>query len=469
MLEYINLRTALLTPALALLAVTGTAPATAAREKPNIIFILIDDLGYGDLGCTGNRVVPTPNIDRLAAEGTRLTQFHVSSPICSPSRVAFTTGQYPQRWKIHSFLNSREANRRRGMADFLDPSAPAIARAFQAAGYATAHLGKWHMGGGRDVADAPLPQEYGFDESLVSFEGLGDRILPPGKLSEQSAMLGRGAITRVAKHEQTRIYVDRAIDFIERRKQAPFYLHLWLNDVHDPFQPAPGAMDEFSGKGRSDEDRKFFAVLADMDRQLGRLFEAVDERGLAERTLIVLTGDNGPTAWPRYYKQGIEPPGDTAGDRGRKWSLYQGGIRQPLIIRWPGKIPAGHVDESSIVTGIDFLPSLTTMAGVEPPDEELDGEDASTALLGNGYTRKRPVMWEYRQDLQPGKPSDVSPQLAIRDKEWKLLMNPDGSRLELYDLASDPGESKNLAKLQPRRVQAWTARLKTWIQRTAKP
>ncbi|MGH9158511.1 MAG: sulfatase-like hydrolase/transferase, partial [Vicinamibacteraceae bacterium] len=290
MLAYINLRAFLPALALTLLTTGGAVPVTAAREKPNVIFILIDDLGYGDLGCTGNRTVPTPNIDRLAAEGTRLTQFHVSSPICSPSRVAFTTGQYPRRWRIHSFLNDRAANRRRGMADFLDPRAPAIARAFKAAGYATAHFGKWHMGGGRDVGDAPLPQEYGFDESLVSFEGLGDRLLPPGKLSDRSARLGRGEITRVAKHEQTRVYVDRAIDFIERQKQAPFYLQVWLNDVHDPFQPAPGAVDEFAGKGRSDEDRKFFAVLADMDRQLGRLFEAVDEHGLAEQTLIVLTG-----------------------------------------------------------------------------------------------------------------------------------------------------------------------------------
>jgi len=156
----------------ACLGLTFDNGAASGRERhPNIVFIFIDDMGYGDLSCTGNRDVQTTNLDKLAAEGIRLTQFYVNSPICSPSRVACTTGQYPARHLINSYLNSRETNRRRGMADDLDPQAPCLARAFQQAGYATAHFGKWHMGGGRDVGAAPLPQAYGFDESLVSFEG----------------------------------------------------------------------------------------------------------------------------------------------------------------------------------------------------------------------------------------------------------------------------------------------------------
>ena len=135
-----------------------------AVEKPNIVFVFIDDMGYGDLSCYGNPDIRTGNIDRLAAEGIRFKQFYVASPICSPSRVAITTGQYPARHMIHSYLNSRTRNRERGMRDFLDPSVPTVARTFQQAGYATAHFGKWHMGGGRDVRDAPLPQAYGFDE-----------------------------------------------------------------------------------------------------------------------------------------------------------------------------------------------------------------------------------------------------------------------------------------------------------------
>ena len=146
--------------------------ALGAAERPNIVFIFVDDMGYGDLSCYGNKDIRTGNIDRLAHEGVRFKQFYVASPICSPSRVGITTGQFPARHMIHSYLNSRKRNTERGMRDFLDPAAPAIARAFQDAGYATAHFGKWHIGGGRDGDDAPLPQAYGFDESLVSFEGL---------------------------------------------------------------------------------------------------------------------------------------------------------------------------------------------------------------------------------------------------------------------------------------------------------
>lgn len=151
-----------------LLALIATGLAAIAADRPNFVFVFIDDMGYGDLSCYGNTDVSTPNIDRLASEGIRFEQFYVASPICSPSRVGITTGQYPARHMIHSYLNSRKLNRERGMRDFLDPAAPAIARAFRDAGYATAHFGKWHMGGGRDVDDAPLPQAYGFDESLVS-------------------------------------------------------------------------------------------------------------------------------------------------------------------------------------------------------------------------------------------------------------------------------------------------------------
>ena len=248
--------------------------AVQARQ-PNIVFIFIDDMGYGDLGVTGNREVLTPRIDGLAREGIRFTDFYVASPICSPSRVGVTTGQFPSRHLIHSYLNNRRRNRERGMRDFLDPAAPAVARAFHDAGYATAHFGKWHMGGGRDVGDAPLPQEYGFDESLVSFEGLGDRILPPGRLSDQSAELGRGEITRVEKHRQTPIYVDRSIDFIRRNRDKPFYLHLWLNDVHDAHVPSEEQLAPFA-RFENPYVAKFYAVLTAMDREIGRLLDEID-------------------------------------------------------------------------------------------------------------------------------------------------------------------------------------------------
>ena len=452
-----------LIPSLALFALW--AFSLSASPQPNIIFIFIDDMGYGDLSCTGNEDVQTVNIDRLAQEGTRFTQFYVNSPICSPSRVACTTGQFPARHLINSYLNSRARNRARGMADYLDPAAPAIARAFKSAGYATAHFGKWHMGGGRDVDDAPLPKAYGFDESLVSFEGLGDRILPPGRLSDMSAKLGHGKIRRVEKHQQTGIYVDRAIDFIKRNATSPFYMHLWLNDVHDAFKPRADYLKKFETFSDRPELQRMYAVLKHMDDELGRLIHQVDRAGLGEKTMFVVTSDNGPTAWPRYRKQGEEPPGSTAGMRGRKWSLYEGGIRMPLIVRWKGKVPAGRVDTDSVLAAVDFFPTFTGLAGIKAPKAAFDGIDASAAFTGQTISRDRPLFWEYGRQpsyLRPAHPVDQSPNLAIREDDWKLLINDDGTRTELYDLGASEREYDNVAGKHPDVAKRLSEKLLTW-------
>lgn len=451
-------------------AVESVRLQTPARRasRPNIVFVLIDDLGYGDFSCTGNRDVETENIDRLAAEGVRFTQFYVSSPICSPSRTAFLTGQYPARHRMHSYLNDRANNQRRGMPDWLDANAPSMARTLKQAGYATAHVGKWHLGGGRDVGDAPLPQAYGFDESLTSFEGLGDRLLiKDDNLSNQNAKLGNGKIEWFEKYELTREYVNRSIDFITRKQTQPFYLQLWLCDVHDGHFPSKESLARFAGKGRSEDDRKFYAVLDEMDKELGRLFAAIDKLGLAENTLIVLTGDNGPTAWPAYYQRGVEPPGSTAGDRGRKWSLYEGGIRQPLIVRWKGRVPAGRVNETTLVTAVDFFPTLCRLTNTALPQGNFDGEAMQAAWLGKAQPRKRPVFWEYGRDagyLKPGRESDQSPTLALREGDWKLLCNADGTGAELYDLKRDPRETNNLITAQSKRAAAMQKRLLAWQQ-----
>ena len=450
---------------LCLCAFVALLASGSAQARPNFIFIFIDDMGYGDLSCTGNTDVQTKNIDRLAEEGIRFTQFYVNSPICSPSRVACTTGQVPARHLINSYLNSRAKNRARGMVDYLNPKAPAIARAFQGTGYATAHFGKWHMGGGRDVDDAPLPQAYGFDESLVSFEGLGDRLLVPGGLSDQSAKLGQGKIRRVEKHQQTGIYVDRSIDFIKRNKAKNFYLHLWLNDVHDRHAPR----EDYLAKYEKFSDRPYlqqmYAVLHHMDDELGRLIDTVDELGLAEETMFVVTSDNGPTAWPRYPKDGQNPPGSTAGMRGRKWSLYEGGVRMPLIVRWKGKVPAGVVDETTVSAAVDFFPTFCKLAGVKTPDVSFDGEDMSAAYLGRAAKREKALFWEYGRDssyLKSAHPLDQSPNLAIRDGDWKLLINDDGTRLELYDLSRGDREYHNVAGEHPKVAKELSERLLAW-------
>ncbi len=439
----------------------------APPEHPNLVFIFVDDMGYGDPSCFGNTKVETPNMDALAAEGLKLTNFYVVSPICSPSRVGVTTGHFPARHGFSSYLNDRKTNRKKGMPDFLDPEAPAIARAFKKAGYATAHFGKWHMGGGRDVDDAPLPSTYGFDEHLVSFEGLGDRILFPGKLQDMSAKLGHGEINFVEKHEMSGIYVDRSIDFIRRKKDEPFYLHLWFNDVHDAHVPKEGEAEKFAAITDNPYEQKFFAVLTEMDRQIGRLVGEIDELGLAGKTLIVLTSDNGPTAWPRYYKEGVEPPGSTGGYRGRKWSIYEGGIRMPFIARWPGHVPAGETDEATIMGTVDFFPTFCALALVETPDGvDFDGQDMSQALLGQGpVERQKPLFWEYGRDktyLRPGAKHDASPNLAVRDGKWKFLINADGTSPELYDLESDPKESENLIAEQFEVTEKLKTQLLEW-------
>ncbi len=450
----------------------GFAEEGDAAAFPNFVLIYIDDLGYGDLSVYGNDEIETPHIDRLAAEGTRFTQFYNLAPLCSPSRVAVLTGQQPHRWRIHSYLDNRARNAERHMADWLDPEAPSLARLLGESGYATLHSGKWHLGGGRDVGDAPHPAAYGFDDSLTSFEGLGERILIEGSgLSEQSGRLGQGPIEWVKKHEMTERYVDRALAFIRENRDRPFYVQIWPDDVHDPFDPKPELVERF----RDTSHPEYFAVLDELDRQIGRLVREIDEMGLRDSTLFILASDDGPTAWPHYYDGQDDPslaPGSTGGLRGRKWSLYEGGLRSPFILRQPGTVPAGQVNETTVVAAFDLLPSLAAIAGVEvPSDYQPDGLDMSDALLGRSEPeRPGTIVWEYGTlpgvRFFPGLERDRSPPLAIREGDWKLLMTPDGYELELYNLRDDPEESRNIAGRHPERVEAMREELLAWRKST---
>ena len=452
-----------------LLAATGMTLASPllraqAGRRPNVVLILADDLAYGDPGCYGGEI-GTPGIDTLAGEGIRFTQGYVASPICSPSRVGITTGQEPSRHNIFSYLDTRQSQRKLGMRDYLDPAAQTIARTFKKAGYATGHFGKWHMGGGRDVGDAPTPQQYGFDESLVSFEGLGDRVLPPGSLSEMSEKLGRGKIEHAPKHELTRIYVDRALDFVRRTAGKPFFLQVWPNDVHDAYDPKPELMQKYERFSGNKYLQQFYAVLDEMDRQVARLVHTLDAQGATGNIIFVFLGDNGPTAWPRYYREGFDPPGNTQGLRGRKWSLYEGGIRVPFIVRWKGRIPQGRTDRETVVSSLDIFPTLCALTGVEPPDVAFNGEDLSGAFLGKPAKRRKDLFWEYgRTDayLRPGLAADRSPNLAMRSGQWKALVNDDETQLELYDLGETPPERRNLAAAQPKVAARMKEQLLAW-------
>lgn len=396
---------------------------------PDILLILADDFGPGDIGGQ----TPTPALDRLAAEGSRIQNFYVASPICSPSRCGLITGQFPARWNITSYLQTRAGNRACEQADFLDPAAPSLPRTLKAAGYATAHIGKWHLGGGRDVTNAPKFSAYGYDLGLGTYESpepaapLGLKTTPWGKEREPQ---------QVARHDRTRWMIDQTIAFLDAHTNAPCFVNLWLDDTHTPWTPdgvAPKAM----------PPEKLAAVISEMDRQIGRLLDVVRKPGRNRETLVLFLGDNGPE--PSFERR------RTARLRGMKWSLYEGGIRTPFIASWPGKIPAGSVNTNTVFSALDLFPTLCALAGIAPPRGVVfDGEDLSAALCGAQPQRTSPLFWEYGRSPAPvfkyaQEPGAKSPNLAIRDGHWKLLVNSDGSACELYDLAADPNEAINLA------------------------
>jgi arylsulfatase A-like enzyme len=449
---------------LAVLSLLLGLPALArgTNSRPNVLFVLIDDMGYGDLTCYGEKRVHTDNIDRLAREGIRFTQFYVNCPICSPSRTALLTGQYPARWKITSYLASRAENRDRGMAQWLDPAAPTLARQLKAAGYATGHFGKWHMGGQRDVGDAPLISEYGFEKTLTTFEGLGDRVLPmldaydgmpAKKYSLGSDKLGRGNITWVDRSQVTTSFVGAAMEFIKQAEKQgrPFYVNVWPDDVHSPFFPPK------SLRGDGSKKELYLGVVQATDDQLEPLLDYVrSDPKLRDNTLIVVASDNGP-----------EPGAGSAGPfRGHKGNLYEGGVREPLIVWGPGLLPrsaVGTTNTQTVVAGVDFLPSILAITGAHPqPGKRMDGEDMSASLLGHEHGRRdKPLFW-LRPPDRPGPVNDPFPDLSVRDGDWKLLINEDGSSPQLYDLSKDIGEKHNLAEQQTEIVERLKKMVADW-------
>ncbi len=438
------------------------------QNKPNVIIIFIDDMGYGDLTCYGNTQIKTKNIDALAKQGTKFTQFYVNSPVCSPSRVAMMTGQYPARHQIYTYLAERKKNAENKMPDYLPATVPTLAKMLHANGYATAHIGKWHLGGGRDVDDAPLPTEYGFDKSFTSFEGLGDRTLHlDDDLNKQSAKLGRGKIIEAPQHKQTELYVDSILAFVKRTNNKPYFINFWPNDVHDFYHPAEGTEKKFALVTNNVEQQKFLATLQELDNQIGRLMNELKKMDKLKNTIIIFTSDNGPTDWPRYYKNGGEPPCSAGDLHGRKWSLYEGGIRVPFIVSWPGKIPAGKVNNESVMSVVDIVPTVAGLTKIKvPAGYKSDGADESATLSGKTKKADRDIYWYYNNKPLPGKQENISPTLAMRSGKWKLLMEPDGTKKQLYNLEKDHKESKNLVDVENKISEQLSAKLQSWYAKT---
>lgn len=434
-----------------------------ATTRPNIILVFIDDMGWADLSCFGNKDAKTPQIDRMAAEGIAFEQFYVNSPICSPSRVAISTGQYPQRWNITSYLAHRRSNKQRGMANWLDPKAPMLARSLKQAGYATGHFGKWHMGGQRDVAEAPPITDYGFDKSLTNFEGMGPKLLPltmkpgskkPGRIWADAERLGK-PVTWMQRSKITGGFVDAALEFIKKAQsdKRPFYVNVWPDDVHSPYWPPVE-------KWGNNKRELYLAVLEEMDRQLGALFDHVRGHGtLRNNTLILICSDNGH-----------EPGAGRAGMlKGCKTNLFEGGIRSSLVAWGPGLLAdksRGTRNTTSVFAAIDFAPSLLKLTGAKPPaGASYDGEDVLDTLLGKSKaSRQAPIFFSRPPDRKTFYGFKSLPDLAVRHGKWKLLCDYDGSRGHLYNIVTDPGESKDLAQAKPEVAKELTKKVTKWYQ-----
>ncbi len=453
----------LLIPALSCLGLISPLHAADETSRPNIILIFIDDMGWEDFSSFGNEDASTPQIDSMASEGLAFEQFYVNSPICSPSRVAISTGQYPQRWRITSYLAARDRNEKRGMAHWLDPQAPMLARSLSEEGYAVGHFGKWHMGGQRNVTEAPLITEYGFDTSLTNFEGRDAKLLPMterpdgkiGRIWEDAFRLG-GPVVWMQRSEITRGFTDASIAFIEKARieGKPFYINLWPDDVHSPFWPP---LDRW---GDGSKREKYLGVLEAMDAQFSRLFDHLrDDEELRNNTIVLICSDNGP-------ERGAGRAGPF---RGFKTQLYEGGIRSPLIVWAPGFMDeeaVGTRNTDSVFAAIDLVPSLQAMAGVEPPSgAELDGENLLPVLLGESdASRAKPLFFSRPPDFKNSSGQENLPDLAVRKGNWKLLCAYDGSGQELYDLALDPGEKKDLAEVHPEIASDLASQVVAWYE-----
>jgi len=421
-------------------------------EKPNILFIFADDWGWGDLSCHGHPYVKTPNIDRLAREGTDFHRFTVASGVCSPSRTAVMTGRFPARYNIDGHFAWVPQNQKRNMPDWLDPSTTTLPRLLQQAGYKTAHFGKWHLANDM-IPDSPLPSVYGYDE-YGAFNCAGEQM---------------------PVHEDAK----RAIDFIRKsnRDGKPFYINLWIHEPHTPFHTVPKYEWRFR-EMENREDQIYASVLSHADDRIGEILNELDRLKVTENTLVIFSSDNGPArasgpseldlhydtatgaGWGIAAAKGL-----TAGRKGYKSALFEGGIGVPFIARWPGQIAEGNIDNSSLLSAVDLLPTFCEIAGVELPDGyEPDGISQVAPLLGKPTkTRIKPLFWKMQSPwpIQKARPYHwVS--FAMVHKNWKLLTNQDSTYCELYDVTKDPLETVNVSTKYPEVVEQMLKDLDGW-------
>jgi len=429
--------------------VCGAFVANAADAlKPNIVFILADDLGINDLRCYGRVEHNTPNLDRLAREGMRFTASYCAQPICSPSRAAILTGKAPARLHLTTFLPGRaDAPSQKLLHPKINQQLPlaetTLAEALKKQGYATACIGKWHLGG-----KGFLPTDQGFD------------LYHPGqantKAGENEGGKGEYGLTRAA------------IGFIETNRTRPFFLYLPHNSPHIPYTAKP----ELVAKNASAFEPVYAAMIETLDDTVGLLVKKLDDLGLRTNTIVIFTSDNGGLHVPELAHTNIT---HNAPFRAGKGFLYEGGVRVPLIVRWPGRVPEGKVIDWPVMN-TSWFATLLQLAGAPTP-RDTDAESFAPLLLsgipGPGVllspggrisisqrlpVKPRPLFWHFPHYTNQGS----RPGGAVRDGDWKLIEHYDTGRAELYNLASDVGETNNLATREPQRVDELRLKLAAW-------
>jgi arylsulfatase A-like enzyme len=458
---------------LAALLLAPPAFSRAAETKPpNVVLILADDLGARDLGCFGSSYYETPNLDRLASRGVRLTNAYAASPLCSPTRASIMTGQNPARTGITApgchlpkvTLKKRllSGNARVNVANSvtrLKPEYHTLAEALKAAGYATGHFGKWHLGHNMAPGDAYEPQDQGFDVDwphVPRAAGPGGGYLAPWKFITDPAI-----IDEAGRHVDDRM-ADEAGAFICASKGRPFFVNFWLFSVHSPWNARADFIEHFCKKTDPADPQKnplYAAMVKSMDEAVGRLLRHIEESGEADNTIIVFWSDNGGYAYP---PKATDPEGYTEIPatsnlpfRSGKASLYEGGTREPGIVVWPGKVKPGTTADF-LMQSTDIYPTILGACGVAPTsDQKVDGFDQTTALTGGSSPRTQIFCHFPHGNAQRNAVMDgFYAGSSIREGDLKLIRfyarADDGSdELELYDLSQDPGERHNLATERP--------------------
>ena len=411
----------------------ATAQFSSGQGKPNILFILIDDMGWSDLPCYGSRFHEAPNIDRFAEQGMRFTDAYAACPVCSPTRASIMAGQYPARVGVIDFITGhwRPYEKLRvpiNRTQYLPLEIVTLAESLQSAGYVTGHIGKWHLGG-KDHS----PDKQGFDFVRMQGKNRNDK--------------------------QVTAFTDSAVEFIEANRDKPFFLYLCHHTVHIALQAPQELVAKYEKKPKPStgvNNPTYAAMVEHLDRNTGRLLQKLDELGLSENTIVVFFSDNGGL---RQIYTGKGPIVTTnAPLRDEKGTPYEGGIRVPLIVRWPGVVEPGSTSHAP-VSSVDFYPTLVEIAGAKKPkNQALDGASLIPLLRQRGRFAERSLYWHYPVYHH------TEPAGAIREGDWKLLEFFTDGRIELYNLRDDIGEQKNLATEEPRRAARLQRKLAAWRQ-----